>query len=410
MFGMQGANAVDLGLSRNEIEKRFVDIGYWATDEHRARYRCTLSPSAYLLSQGEQDAMQLLARTTYAAVTDLNGSLCDIAAKKSPANHDEGRLLRLANCGSRALLRPSDGMRSIPPLMKLDLMLSEDGTFKIAEIDAYNARGLGFMALLEECLQGVPDIRRFPGLSGVLSALSQAGAEREWTIVVSDYERFYDTPFRVFASAAGRRGTNVRVSCAPSSAEAARMERVIIIPDTLDTSDGTAVRSALLARYREGSLATLYPPVAYLGSKAMLPYVRAYPGMREFIPRTRLVGRKTMNLPHGVPSSPTVLKAAISSGLKQVYFSDLDVESFSAAYESASALRTPSWILQEQVRQKSVPIVVFDEDGSRVERPYYLRITAYIGKDGVIDAEVTGRPDPKVHGAPDCIQLPVILA
>lgn len=69
----------------------------------------------------------------------------------------------------------------------------------------------------------------------------------------------------------------------------------------------------------------------------------------------------------------------------------------------------PNCILQKQVPQVGVPIAVFGDDGARVVQDYYLRIIAYVTADGILDVEVTGRPDRKVHGAPDCIQIPTIF-
>ena len=231
-----------------------------------------------------------------------------------------------------------------------------------------------------------------------------------WCIIVSEYERYYETAFNIFARSLERLGISLLVLREQDldTPLALYGRGILLIPDTLNQNP--LLRDWLVDKYREGNLQTFFPPVAYLGSKGFLPYLREYQGMDEFIPRTILVGRKK-EFPAGMELGGTlVLKASVSSGLKHVLFSDLDKNIFEAALEKARALKNPSWILQEQVPQESVPIVVFDDRGNREVKEYYLRVTAYVAANGIVDVEVTGRTDRKVHGAPDCIQLPVILS
>ena len=131
--------------------------------------------------------------------------------------------------------------------------------------------------------------------------------------------------------------------------------------------------------------------------------------MSTFLPKTSLVSSKD-DPAEVLRAGPSVLKGTVSSGMKKVIFSDLEPERFEKTLAEARATKTPSWILQEQVLTHAVPVVVFDEGGKRITRDYFLRVVAHITKDGVLDVEVTGRPDRMVHGAPDCIQLPVIFA
>lgn len=397
---------VDLGLSKDDLESYLRTTGYWKDEGMKRRYLYHLSPSALLINSREREALERLATTTYAATAAIAGRIADIGMKKSPSSHDEGRLVSLARRASRGLLLPEDGVRDIPPVIKVDMVRDPAGRYGIAEVDVFNPRGLGFVALLEGTVPLEMRANRFPGMQGVAGLLNGSHG-----VLVSEFERFYEPSFRVYADMMRERfGVDVRMlrpsDFAPGGAGLAE-DTLLTIPDTLD-ADPT-VRDSLMGKYREGALRAFFPPSSYLGSKGLLPYLRAHPGMEEFIPPTTLVGRKCGNLGHDIDETkPLVLKATVSSGLKKVVFSDID-PSFSALLENARLQRNPSWILQEQIEQEPLPVVVFDDDGQRQTRDYYLRVTAYVAASGIVDVEVTGRPDRKVHGAPDCIMVPVLV-
>lgn len=402
---------VDMDVSRDSLQSYLQECGYWANESLRTRYKYELSPSAYVVSKTQREQLDRLAITTHQSLSNLAQRLQEIGQKKSPSSHEEGRLLKLAHLSTRGLLRPAHSQGLVPPLVKVDLVQTPTGEYRIVEVDTYNPRGLGFVALLEGTVPAELQEYRLPGLSGVAQILRGAESSKDsWHLIVSDYERFYESSFRIFADAMRAHDVSIEVIRAEELAQdpsrLQQMSRLIIVPDTLDAHP--QVREALL-EVCQGDTEVLFPPQAYLGSKAFLPYLRSYEGMSEFIPPSMLVGKRcgfiesTLNT-----AEPLVLKAAVSSGLKKVYFSDID-ESFEAILASASKQKNPSWVLQEQVPQQSTPVVIFDDIGNRITRDYYLRVTAYIAADGVIDVEVTGRPDRKVHGAPDCIMLPAIL-
>ncbi len=406
----------DLGLGLAYLEQHLKECGYWANEERREQLSYNLSPSAYIASARQENDLERLAQAAYLAVSELNLSLCKAGSEKH-LSKEAAQFLQLGNKASRGLLRPKDGETRIPPMIKVDLVQDREGSYHIAEIDTYNPRGFGFAAMLEESLRSDLKVRRFPGMEQLCRILRTTGVSSDipWFVLVSEFERFYRAPFEVFSRSLLRRGINFPTISAhqlPSILEddAALRCGVFAIPDTLFKED-PRIREVLLQKYQEGSLKAVYPPVAYLGSKAFLPYLRAYPGMREFIPKTTLLGRHfTHELEVSEVQKQFVLKATVSSGMKGVYFSDLDGQEYEETLKEALWNNNPAWILQEHVEQTPVPIVVFDEEGKRVTRDYYLRITAYISSSGIIDAEITGRPDRKVHGAKDCIQIPVILS
>ena len=351
-----------------------------------------------------------LAKNTFAAVQNLNRNLCALSSQKM-LDHKEAELLRIANKASRSLLRPLDQETRIPPMFKVDLVLNSRGQFFIAEVDVYNPRGLGYAVLLEKSLLGLPTQRRFPGMNGLRDILSSHVAPGAVLyVLISEFERYYETAFGILCEELRGHGIDAKMvrESTFSSALIKNEGALLSIPDTLDRRPG--FREELISAYLSRRIQTVYPPVAYLGSKALLPYLRDEEGMSEFIPETLLVGKKRREW-QGMLSSGKhhVLKAAVSSGMKAVHFSDLDPDEFKEKLSMAAALKNPSFVLQEQVAQAPTAVTVFDDEGSRIVGEYYFRVTAYVTAEGVLDVEVTGRPDRKVHGAPDCIQIPVIL-
>lgn len=402
------AQAADLGILRPHLDSYLEGTGYWGDAERRRRNAYVLSPCAYVITPEQKKQLDRLSTTTFSAVRTLSKYLSELAGERSLSNVD-AQFLSLARTGLRGLLTPAEVAGSTPPVIKVDLVQDACGVYQIAEVDAYNPRGFGYMALLDGTVP-VSYKRSGPGVDAVADMMiAQERGETEWLIIVADQERFYRPAFEVFCSALARKGVYARLVDEADIARAvfgAGAQNVFVIPETLNQN--VEGRAYLLDRYKKGDLRTFYPPAAYLGSKAFLPYLSQCEGMGEFIPACSLVSRKTDPLAV-CNGSPSVLKGVMSSGMKQVIFSDADPDLHALKLAEARTLKRPSWIMQRLVEQKPIPIVVFDDATGLTERDYYLRITAYIAESGLIGAEVTGRTDPKVHGAPDCIQIPTIL-
>lgn len=401
---------VDLGIGRQALASQLVASGYWGTPDLRRRNAYVLSPCAYAISARQAGDLERLAKCTYSALRCLSTRLSQLALEKSLTN-DDARFLAMATRNTRGLLSPREIGGCVPPAVKVDLVQDASGRYFIAEVDAYNPRGFGYFALLDSTL---PDAFRSQDKSvGKLARLLRMvnGTEGVWHILVADFERYYEPSFRILASALTAHGiecalvreSEVTKLCAMSSETA----KIICIPESL--SGGTPVRDMLVRSVADGRIATFYPPAAYLGSKAFLPYLASCTGMEEFVPTCALVAKR-LDPRAGMNGSPLVLKGVMSSGLKKVVFSDFEQERFDTLYAEARTTRNPQWILQKRVEQEAIPMKVFDRDGGIVENKYFLRITAYITESGLLGAEVTGRTDPAVHGAPDCIQIPAIYA
>lgn len=401
---------VDLGIDRQVLASHLTSSGYWGTPDLRRRNAYVLSPYAYAISARQANDLERLAKCTYGALRNLSTRLSQLSLEKSLTN-DDARFLAMATRNTRGLFSPREIGGSVPPAVKVDLVQDASGRYFIAEVDAYNPRGFGYFALLDSTL---PDAFKSPDKSvGKLARLLRMvnDADNVWHIVVSDFERYYEPSFRILASALSTHGiecvlvreSEVTKLCAMSSETA----NIICIPESF--SGETPVRDLLVRSVADGRIATFYPPAAYLGSKAFLPYLASCDGMAEFVPDCALVARR-FDPRAGMNGSPLVLKGVMSSGLKKVVFSDFEKDRFDVMYAEARTTKNPQWILQKRVEQEAIPVKVFDEEGGTTVKTYFLRITAYITENGLLGAEVTGRTDPAVHGAPDCIQIPAIYA
>lgn len=410
MHGMP--HVVDLGFSRNALEEYLKGVRYWTDEFTRTRYQYILSPCAYGVGEKEREQLRELAVAVWRGVSDLNKHLCRIAATK-PLQNADVRFLKLAKLASCGLLLPASGREAIPPVIKVDLMRDHRGNFRIAEVDTYNPRGLGFAALLEGTLEGL-ERSKFRGVVSFAEEMKkrQKEAGAVWAILISREERFYDAPFAVLAERLSLRGVTTELVYEPAEENKGagwfpqKITHALLIPESLSS---LSAKAELLERYHRGTLTLLYPPLAYLGSKAFLPYLSRHPHAKAFVPKSDLVSRRNDPFRLYASSQPPVLKGVMSSGMKQVIFADLEPAAFWRQFTWARQTRNDAWMVQEKVPQAPVNIITFDERGDRRKGDYYLRFTAYITKDGVLDLMVTGRPDEKVHGAKDCIQLPVIF-
>lgn len=401
---------VDLGLTRPELASYLAGCGYWGSPEKEKRHGYVLSPCAYVVSPAQHKWLDDMSRSTFRALANLQHDLCSVAKADSRSNAD-AQFLSLATRASRGLLTPHDGCTEVPPYIKVDLVQTPEGAYRIVEVDAHNPRGLPYIAFLE----GTPKLQRharYRGIETLCTMLRRKTAPIavEWTILVAHYERYYLPAFEVLCDTLNARGIRTQVVEERNAAgllEGNQSLHLLSIPESLCTYEGasSALRDGLMEQYRRGIVKTLFPPAAYLGSKAFLPYLRQQPGMDAYIPPSALIG-KGCELPH-VNGTPVVLKKAMSAGMKGVVMPGSP--DFAACLDEAQKTR-PSWILQDMVEQEPLPVTVFTESGDRTVNRYYLRVTAYASQHGIIYAEVTGRQTKDVHGAPDCIQIPTILA
>lgn len=416
-------NIVDTGVENNDLVQYFEQSGYWNTPERKMRHSCVLSPCAYVIRRGQSDQLNHMARSVYAAVQGLEDLLRELARKRAVSN-GEARFLKLARGASHGLPKPGEhAANDIPPIVKVDMVEDAQGIYRVVEIDAYNPRALGTMALLDGIWSPYISISSkrtldvAKGLRDIMSRMGAAGGEQQWDFLLPEHERYYQAAYEVLRTRVEGAGTQTRLVWESEAAanprsivDAGSIPHLFLIPERMDRYP--EVRSRLCADYRRGEVKLIYPPKPYLGCKAFLPWLARQPGMNEIIPATAVLQGNS----HGqldfssLPTSEVmVLKPANSSGAKHIIFSDADPTQFSAICKAEIGRRTPEWIVQEQVEQHPVPLIVFDDRRGEIVRPYYFRFTAYITCRGLLGMKATARPGRLVHGAPDCAHIPALF-
>ena len=252
------ARTIDLDGSRSRLESYLVSRGYWNTPEKRRRYAYTLSPSAYALTQPEHQELARIAARTHAAVCSLAGRLGALAQNAAYLSNEDAAFLKLASVAARGLLRPHESA-DVPPVMKLDLIRDARGGFKLVEADVYNPRGFGYAALLEESVPYIYRDRIFRGIA-VLAELLKHQSTAPWQLIVSEFERYYETAFRILADSLQSREVSIHIVREESLAHgdnplaagpSGEVANLLAIPESLFRRP--LARDALLARYREGA-------------------------------------------------------------------------------------------------------------------------------------------------------------
>ena len=399
---------LDLGFSSQDVEEHLIVTGYWNTESKRERHACVLTPCAYILH--EESQLTDAARALHAAVMQLETTLAGLSQRHHLA-HAESRFLRMAKSASHGLLRPGeDSGLAIPPMVKIDMVRDRSGEWYAVEVDTYNPRALGTIALVDALVKRA---NKTPASCVVLRLAAMLGNEREWAIIIYEKERYYGTSYEVLGSLLQKNGVRIRFVSEKEVAKNISMLRcrdgpfhTFLIPENMDRHP--EIRTYLLAEYRAGFVRTIYPPKAYLGSKAFLPFIAAQKGVNNTVPPTALLTDWVENCIFSRPRSSDriILKPVHSSGSRGIIRQD-DLDSFYKTIKEEKQSKNPLWIAQQEVAQEPIAVTVFDGK-SRVVMLYYLRLTMYATAEGIAGLKITGRPEKIVHGAPDCIQLPVI--
>lgn len=342
---------IDIGLSKGDIEKYLKEIGYWDTPEKRERHAYILSPGAYVLHPSQHKELQEIARAVYSAVQELERKLIRHHKDKSISN-ENARFLKIARKASQGLLKPGEDTDDrVPPIIKIDLVQSCEGGYKIVEVDSYNPRALGTMALVEGILsltERKPAYSLVKNLSAILNA---SGKKAEWKIIISERERYYETSFSVLSNALSSYGVRTSLVREKDIAQDDRLlsfcdgvSHVFIIPDSINRYP--KMRQYLLTAYQSRKLNVFYPPKSYLGSKAYLPFLEAEKSMAGFIPPTFLVARaNNKKSPNNFKNNGMVLKPTSSSGGKGVIFADSNPDLFASIIKKNINTNVPQWII-----------------------------------------------------------------
>jgi hypothetical protein len=410
-----------------------AESGMWH-GSRKASHGFLLSPSVYPLTKAQQEELHRLGLAIYDCLRGL--SHIAVIAFDPQLNYSGAwlRARRIFSTGVPKAYLPLQGMnvKHIPQLLKVDLMVDQEGQFRIAEIDGHNKHGLGYSTLGLRFRKALyPDAASLPGTVALLAEeIKRMGHERI-TLFYADQERFYIPEFQVAQQEFNAHGIECAL-LAEMEADEARLKTGLYL-DLPFLYHRDRLYDGICTAYRNSDAQFIIPPKPFLGAKGVLAFLRnddqdtgteallrsfirekSLEEVRSVIPETILVGKQGASLPivqKRITQKRFVLKESISSGMKGTVFSDgPDFQATLArAYQS-----NMNWILQEEVVNQPQTFSWYEPDKKegevlRTSEDWFMRVTVQYVNRQLGDVIVTARRGKAVHGAPDCLQLGTIL-
>ncbi len=388
----------------------------WGSVEMKNRYGYVLSPSTFKLTKSMHEQLKEIGLL----VADYQKGLILLNTHLAKNNPTEDVFMRRIFKGSLAGLPLLETSRGVP-ICKVDIMIDQNDNLFIAEIDGYNPRGLCYAVFLQDIQKQIGNNEKlFVGvMPTIIKYLEDIGSDTlEW--MYSNRERYYEPVFKIFSKIMKEtyninvpiiniNELNLKMNSKPKS----------IIPWGASYETERNNIDILIENYKKNSKNFFFPLAPWMSTKAMFAFITD-PSERsvykdffknenyeKYLPKTIFVGRNMKpKIDEFISLHPEcVLKQNISSGMKGVFFNDS--EKFITKLSEATSIKSPQWTLQKKIDQKKFELSIFNENGDIENINDYIRICAYVTTDGkVVDAEVTGRPEPDVHGAPDCVMMP----
>lgn len=401
----------------------------WATPEMRARHGYVLSPATFLLSGAMYSQLQEIALLVSDFQKNLHMLYQEVQDDRD--SHPMKGMIR------NMIKTATGGFDSFPhnrevPVCKVDIMVGENDQLSIAEIDTYNPRGIPFALFLRDLYQraGLIPENEFL-LDGVVPAITQfLDGEEEWYWLSAHKERYYQPVFRIMKKVLEQDYgiTTELIDLEASGLDVCQKNKISLIP--LACNQGREHQQAryLQQRYAQNQERFWYPFTPWTSNKGwfgllsnpleqeiLQPFQNIFARQdlyQRYIPETLLLTKRfkkdaivdVFRERH----QNVLLKQNISSGMKGVLFPE--DASFEQKLQQVSHMKNPQWTLQSLVSQKKFAMPYFTSQGQLDTGDYYVRICAYVGPGGeLLDAEVTARPEPDVHGAPDCLMMPCTI-
>jgi hypothetical protein len=417
----------------NKLMNVISESGIWS-GSRKESHAFLLSPNVYQINEDQCRELSKLGFALYDCMMGLS-HIAVIAYDRS-LNYGGTWLLarKVFSTGVPKIYEELQGMnvRHIPKLLKVDLMLDQNGNFKIAEVDGHNKHGVGYSTLglrLREALY--PEAKVLPGVVKSLAEEIQHLSQSEIKLFFADQERFYIPEFEV----ARQEFLKYRIDCKVVS-EMEADEKFLqngLFLDLPFLYHRIEHYQTIIRAYQSGDVSFIIPPKPFLGAKGILALLRNDGGdeqlegllrsfirrqslelVRCYIPETLLVGKQAEgfdSIKDRVSRKKYVLKESISSGMKGTIFSD-DPD-FDNVLASASRSNM-NWILQEEVVNKPQTFSWFDNVGGsnpelRTNDDWYMRVTTQYVNRKLADVIITARRNKAVHGAKDCLQLGAIV-
>ena len=413
---------------RTKLENVIAESGIWDGTQ-RDTHGFLLSPSVYTINRRQEAELSRLGYALYDCLLGL--SQMAIIAFDAEANYGGSwkTARKVFSTGVPRMYQELQGfrLRDIPMLLKLDLMVNEQGEFRIAEIDGHNKHGLGYSTLAKRLRSAIaPGASTLPGAVALLAEHIRSKGTDALTLFYADQERFYLPEFQIAAAEFAVHGIACKIVSEMDANESDFREGIFL--DLPFLYHNVQLYAGIVRNYKDRNISFIIPPKPFLGAKGVLALLRNDVGdaqlesilcsfirkqsldlVRSYIPATFLVGLQGLTKAQAldlVSERRYVLKESISSGMKGTVFSD--APDFHSTLESATRSNL-NWVLQEEVLNQPQAFKWYEGTNEQESANWYMRVTTQYVNRKLGDVIVTARRDKAVHGAKDCLQLGTIV-
>ena len=412
------------------LKEIISESGIWDGSKKQS-HSFLLSKSVYEITELQKEELSKLGFAIYNCLLGLSQIAVIVYDPFTNYSGTWSTIRNIFSTGVSKIFQELQGLniRDIPKLLKVDLMINNLGEFKIAEIDGHNKHGLGYSTLamnLRKALRG--DEKSLPGVISTLSEEIIRLGYSDIKLFYADQDRFYVPEFEIARKEFSKHGINCILIPEMSCSEEILREGLFL--DLPLLNHNVNLYDSIIKSYKNGKVKFIIPPKPCLGSKGILALLRndsndeklesilhafiskdSLSTIRRYIPETILVGKKGEGLEqvnNRISIRKYVLKEAISSGMKGVFFSDnQDFQSIlKLAYNS-----NMNWVLQEEVENQPQSFSWYEDncDDESISNDWFVRVTTHYVNRKLADIIVTARRDRSVHGAKDCLQIGTVI-
>lgn len=415
---------------KNVLNSVITESGLWSGPRKQS-HSFLLSTSVYQITQLQKKELSSLGFGLYDCLLGLS-HIAVIAYDKELNYGGSWAIIRkIFSSGVPHFFQELQGLnvKDVPRLLKVDLMINQNGEFKIAEIDGHNKHGLGYSTLAMNFRRALHhDKESLPGVVRTLSEEIKRLGYDHFKFFYADHDRFYVPEFEIAVQEFSKHGISCNLISENTCNKDILGEGLFI--DLPFLSNNIDLYDTIIPAYKNGKVKFIIPPKPCLGSKGVLALLRndwqdqglesilrsfislkSLELIRKYIPETIFVGTQGEGLDKikkRIFSKKYVLKESISSGMKGTVFSD------SLDFDETLILATKSginWILQEEVENQPQTYSWY-ENGSdclSTSNDWFARVTVHYVNRQLADIVVTARRDKSVHGAKDSLQIGTII-
>ncbi len=415
------------------ISQVVTQSGLW-DGTRRQSHAFLLSPSVFAITHTQHQELNGLGVALFDCLLGL--SHIAVIAYDPKVNYDGAWRFarRVFSAGVPHAYVPlqAANFKHIPRLLKVDVMVDNQGNFKIAEIDGHNKHGLGYATLVKRIREAIyPKANALPGTVSLLAQEIRRLGHEHITIFYGDQERFYIPEFEIAADELRKHS----IHCSVISEMEAKEESLIqgLFLDLPFLYRKKELYDYIIPAYQEGAVQFIIPPKPFLGSKGTLALLRndshnehleailcsfikrsSLETIRRYTPEILLIGRHAERIEateQRMKEKRYVLKESISSGMKGTIFSD--DPSFEKVLARACKAHA-NWIIQKEVTNMPQELSWYETDNNKValktSQDWFMRVTLQYVNRQLGDIVVTACRNKAVHGAKNCIQIGSVVS